>query len=48
MIEEHHEEWDHEKNKTEEDGFMGKMMEARKKMDAKVVEKTVPSNPDEL
>lgn len=48
LIEEHIEEWDHAKNKTEEDGFMGKLMEARKKASAKAVEKTVPTNPDDL
>lgn len=46
LIEEHHEEWDHEKNKTEDDGFMGKLMEGRKKMSAKLVESTVSSDPD--
>jgi len=38
MIEHHEEEWDHEKNKTGEDGFMGKLQEWRKKADAKMVE----------
>lgn len=46
LIEEHIEEWDHEKNKTGEDGFMGKIQEARKKMDAKLVEATVSTDPD--
>ena len=45
LIEEHLEEWDHEGNKTEADGFMGKMQQARKKMDAKLVEATVSSDP---
>ncbi len=48
LIEEHHEEWDHQSNKDGDDGFFGKMQEARKKMDAKLVEKTVPSDPDKL
>ena len=49
MIEKHDEEWDHQTNKTaEEDGWMGKMMEGRKKMDAKLVEKTVPSDPSKV
>lgn len=45
LIEEHDEEWDHEANKTGEDGFMGKVQQARKKMGAKVVEMGVSSNP---
>lgn len=37
------------KNKTaDEDGFMGKLMEARKKADAKLVEATVPSDPTKV
>lgn len=44
-IEEHLEEWDHEGNKTSEDGFVGKLQEARKKMDAKLVEMGVSSDP---
>lgn len=45
-VEKHDEEWDHETNKTAgEDGWMGKIMEGRKKIDAKLVEKTVPSDP---
>ena len=48
LISEHHEEWDHEPNKTSEDGFLGKLMEGRKKFDAKVVEKTVSSNPKDV
>ena len=47
-IKEHIEEWDHQGNKTGDDGFMGRLMEGRKKMDAKLVEKTVPSDPDKL
>jgi hypothetical protein len=38
LIEEHHEEWDHERNKTGSDGFFGRVQEARKKLDAKMVE----------
>ncbi|KAK5113944.1 hypothetical protein LTR62_003067 [Meristemomyces frigidus] len=45
LIEEHVEEWDHEGNKTGEDGFMGKLQEGRKKVDAKLVESTVSSDP---
>lgn len=45
LIEEHIEEWDHEGNKTADDGFMGKLQEQRKKFDAKLVEKTVSSDP---
>ena len=48
LITEHHEEWDHQDNKTSEDGFMGKLQEGRKKFDAKVVEKTVSSNPSDV
>ena len=48
-IEKHDEEWDHETNKTaSEDGWMGKVMEGRKKVDAKLVEKTVPSDPSKV
>ncbi|KAF2091827.1 hypothetical protein K490DRAFT_32170 [Saccharata proteae CBS 121410] len=48
LITEHIEEWDHEKNKTSEDGFMGKVQEFRKKMDAKLVESTVSSDPSKV
>ncbi len=45
-FERHDEEWDHQTNKTAgEDGFLGKVQEARKKTDAKLVEKTVSSDP---
>jgi len=47
-ITEHHEEWDHQGNATADDGFMGKLMEGRKKADAKLVEKTVSSNPSDV
>jgi hypothetical protein len=42
LIEEHLEEWDHESNKM---GFLGRIQEGRKKLDAKMF-KTVPSDPD--
>ena len=48
VIEHHEEEWDHKENKTGEDGFMGKMNEWRKKLDAKLVEKTVPTDPNQV
>ncbi|MCJ1383868.1 hypothetical protein MMC17_006982 [Xylographa soralifera] len=48
MIVHHEEEWDHKANKTAEDGFMGRLSEWRKKMDAKIVEKMVPKDPKEL
>jgi len=48
LIEEHHEEWDHQSNKDGDDGFFGKIQEARKKADAKLVEKTVTSDPDKV
>lgn len=48
LIKEHLEEWDHKKNPTGEDGFMGKLMEGRKKMGAKMVEKGVSSDPNDL
>jgi hypothetical protein len=48
LIEEHDEEWDHESNKMGNDGFFGGVQEARKKLDAKLVEKTVPSDPDKI
>ncbi|KAL8871361.1 MAG: hypothetical protein Q9174_002791 [Haloplaca sp. 1 TL-2023] len=45
----HDEEWDHQTNKTAgESGFMGKVMENRKKLDAKIVEATVPSDPSKV
>ncbi|KAL8728684.1 MAG: hypothetical protein Q9166_005248 [cf. Caloplaca sp. 2 TL-2023] len=48
LIEKHDEEWDHEANKSGEDGFMGKVQQARKMVDAKVVEKTVSSDPSKI
>lgn len=48
LIEKHDEEWDHKGNKTADDGFMGKLMEGRKKMDAKVIDMTVPSDPSKV
>lgn len=48
MIQHHEEEWDHEKNKTGEDGFMGKIQEWRKKADAKLVEAGVSSDPKKI
>ncbi|KAL9599812.1 MAG: hypothetical protein Q9219_003598 [cf. Caloplaca sp. 3 TL-2023] len=45
LVEKHDEEWDHAGNKSQEDGFMGKLMEARKKTDAKIIQSTVPSDP---
>ena len=45
----HDEEWDHQTNKTAgESGFMGKVMENRKKLDAKIVQSTVPSDPSKV
>ena len=48
MIEHHEEEWDHKENKTGEDGFMGRLNEWRKKADAKIVEKMVPTDPNKV
>ncbi|MCJ1392374.1 hypothetical protein MMC18_005241 [Xylographa bjoerkii] len=48
MIEHHEEEWDHKENSTGADGFMGRLNEWRKKADAKLVEKTVPADPNKL
>lgn len=48
LIVEHDEEWDHQANKDGDEGFMGKLQAARKVVDAKLVEKTVPSDPDRL
>ena len=48
LIEKHDEEWDHQENKSGGDGFMGKMQETRKKMDAKLVEKAIPSDPSKV
>ena len=43
LIEEHLEEWGYESNKTGSDGFFGRIQEGRKKLDAKLVENTMPS-----
>ena len=48
MVVRHEEEWDHEGNRTGEEGFVGKLMEGRKKVDAKLVQKLVPSDPGEI
>lgn len=40
--------WDHETNKQGNEGFMGKVQAFRKKADAKLVEKTVPSDPSKV
>ncbi|KAF6218995.1 hypothetical protein HO133_005539 [Letharia lupina] len=48
LIEKHDEEWDHETNKQGDEGFMGKVQAFRKKTDAKLVEKTVPSDPSKV
>lgn len=48
LIVKHDEEWDHQGNPSGGDGFVGKLMEGRKKVDAKVVEKTVPSDPSKV
>lgn len=48
MIEHHEEEWDHQPNKTGEDGFTGKIQEWRKKADAKMVDLGVSSNPKKI
>jgi len=48
MIEHHEEEWDHQPNKTGEDGFMGKIQEWRKKADAKMVEAGVSRDPNKI
>lgn len=45
LIEHHEEEWDHKPNKDGDDGFLGKMNEWRKKVDAKMVEAGVSSDP---
>jgi hypothetical protein len=47
-IHQHDENWDHERNKDSNDGFMGKLQEQRKKFDAKMVEATISSNPDKI
>ena len=48
LIQHHEEEWDHKPNKDGDDGFMGKIQELRKKADAKLVEKTVTSDPNKV
>ncbi|KAL8668766.1 MAG: hypothetical protein Q9168_006613 [Polycauliona sp. 1 TL-2023] len=47
-VERHDEEWDWQGNKSEEDGWMGKIQQARKKVDAKIVEKSVPTDPGKV
>lgn len=44
----HEEEWDHEPNKYSEDGFLGKIQEARKRMGASLIDKMVSSDPDKV
>ena len=44
----HDEEWDHQGNKDADDGFLGKLMEGRKKVNAKLVQKAVPSDPSKI
>jgi hypothetical protein len=44
----HEEEWDHEPNKYSEDGFLGKIQEARKRMGATLIDKMVSSNPNKV
>jgi hypothetical protein len=46
LVEEHLEEWDHKSNKTGSGRFFGRIQEGKKKLDAKMFEKTVPSDPD--
>ncbi|KAH9826018.1 glycoside hydrolase family 76 protein [Teratosphaeria destructans] len=48
LVRYHEEEWDHQPNKTGEDGFMGKLQEWRKKADAKMVEAGVSSDPKKV
>lgn len=48
LIKNHDEEWDHQPNKTGDDGFMGKIQEWRKKADAKMVEAGVSSDPKKI
>lgn len=40
--------WDHETNKQGDEGFFGKVQAFRKKTDAKLVEKTVSSDPSKV
>ena len=48
LIEKHDEEWDHQGNPTDDDGFVGKLMESRKKTGAKLVQKAVSSDPSKV
>lgn len=48
MIKKHDEEWDHQPNKTSNDGFAGKLQEWRKKADAKMVEMGVTRDPNKV
>lgn len=48
MIQHHEEEWDHKKNTTGDDGFMGQLNEYRKKIGAKMIAATVTSDPSKV
>ena len=48
LIQHHEEEWDHKPNTDGDDGFLGKLNELRKKADAKLVDKTVSSDPSKV
>lgn len=47
-IVEHLEEWDHQPNKTSDDGFTGWLQEKRKEVGAKLVETMVSSDPNKV
>ncbi len=48
LIVRHDEEWDHQGNPSGDDGFVGKLMEGRKKVGAMLVDKAVPSDPSKV
>lgn len=48
LITKHDKKWDHKENFEGDDGLMGKLMAPRKKTDAKLVEKAIPSDPSKV
>lgn len=48
MIQHHEEQWEHQPNRTSNEGFMGALQEWRKKTDAKLVEAGVSSDPKKI
>lgn len=44
----HEEQWDHEKNTTSDDGFLGTLQEFRKTITAKIIHAAVSSDPKKI